>query len=71
MAYTTDAALLQSVRDAIDAIVSGRVQSYRLGERNFTYLELSELRAMESDLGARVAKASTGGVAYASFGRPQ
>lgn len=63
MAYTTDAALLQQVRDAMSAILSGRAQSYTInlpggGMRSVTKLDLSDLRAMESDLVARIRAAS-------------
>ncbi len=71
MAYTTDAALLQDIRDAIQGIVSGRVQSYRIGDRNFTYVDLSELRALEADVNARVSASADGGLAVASLHRPR
>lgn len=71
MAYTTDAALLQDIRDAIQALVVGRVKSYRIGDRNFDYNDLSELRDLERDWSQRVALATDGGLAVASFHRPQ
>lgn len=71
MAYTTDAALLQDVRDAIQALIVGRVKAYRIADRNFTYNELGELRAIEKDLVTRVALADTGGVGVVSFNGAQ
>ncbi len=55
MAYTTDAALLADVRDAIQKIVSGGVGEYRVGQRTVTYLDLADLRKMEADLDRKTA----------------
>jgi hypothetical protein len=56
------AARLASVSDAIDALVSGRVAEYTIGERRFTYLKLGELREMEKDLRAQLAAEQAGGM---------
>ncbi len=70
MAYTTDAALLADVRDAIQHIVSGKAAEYRVGQRDLTYLKLSELRDMEADLVRKTApQAVRSGVALARFRR--
>lgn len=70
MAYTTDAALLADVRDAIQKLVSGAVQEYRIGQRNVTYLDLDDLRKMEADLVRKTATpAERSGVALARFRR--
>lgn len=70
MAYTDDTALLATVNSAIEAIVSGRVQEYRIGARTVTYVDLKELRATRDDLERRITNtASGGGIAHATFRR--
>lgn len=70
MAYTTDAALLADVRDAIQFLVSGKVAEYRVGQRNLAYLKLSDLREMEADLARKTATpAVRSGIALARFRR--
>jgi len=72
VAYTDDATLLQNVRDAITAIVTGGVQSYTIGlpgggSRTVTKIHLAELRKMEADLVARINQASRGRFGVAVF----
>jgi len=55
----TPAERLQIVRDAIDALITGRVRSYTIAGRTVTYLDLKDLRAQEEMLAAEV----SGGVA--------
>lgn len=72
MAYSTKAALLQKVRDAIEAIVTSRVESTRLADNEFRHLPLEQLLKMEKAYEADVARETRGsGVALARFGRPR
>ncbi len=63
MAYTTDADLLQQVRNALHAIVVARAQSYTInmgasGSRTVTKLNIEELRKWEADLEAKIEAAA-------------
>lgn len=52
------AELLSTVEDAIDSLVTGRVQSYEVEGRSFTYVDLRELRLMRSQLRRELAAQS-------------
>lgn len=44
------ATLLGYVEDAISSLTQGLVQSYKIDGREFTYLDLAELRRMRTQL---------------------
>jgi hypothetical protein len=44
------AELLSTVETAIDSLVTGKVQSYQVEGRSFTYVDLRELRLMRTQL---------------------
>lgn len=69
MAYTTDTQLLADVNDAIDALVTGRVEEYSLGSRRVRYADLRNLREFRAELERRISMATTGGVGLVNFGR--
>jgi len=56
----TDAALLISTREAIDALTTGNVQSYALNGRTVTRLNLTELWDQVNRLEARIARSTRG-----------
>ena len=43
-----------ALTDAVSALISGRVQSYTLGNRSLTYANLKDLRALQDDITARI-----------------
>ena len=55
-------ARLTKVRAAIDWILDGNVQSRAIAGRSLTVLSLTELRAMEKDLEAELARVQAGGL---------
>jgi len=65
-------ARLVKVRAAIDWILDGNVQSRSIAGRSLTTLPLAELRTMEKDLEAELARTQAGGVGgvVIRFGRP-
>lgn len=40
--------------EAVSALISGRVQSYTLGNRSLTYANIKDLRALMDDAAARI-----------------
>ena len=66
------AARLVKVRAAIDWILDGNVQSRAIAGRSLTVLDLSELRDMEKDLEAELARVQAGSIGgvVIRFGRP-
>jgi len=69
-AYTTDAELLQAVRNQLRALADDIVQSYSVGRRSVTRKKIDELREWERELVNRIEYATSGGYAYASLNRP-
>ena len=47
---TEDKELLKALKAARIALLTGRVQSYKIGSRSLTYLNLSEINDMIADL---------------------
>lgn len=69
MPYTTKADRLQKIRDAIDAILVGGVESMRLVDHEFRALNLAQLRALEREYELEAERESRGSVALARFRR--
>lgn len=69
MPYTDDTALLQTIRNALFALIDGGVASYRIGDREFTKLDLDDLRAMEREYAVRVQSLSSPTLVLAEFNR--
>lgn len=68
----SDSEILEAVREAIYATVTGNYQSLSASGRNLVRLSLKELREMEQDYAARVQEATAGGgVALVRFDEPQ
>ena len=65
-------ARLTKVRAAIDWILDGNVASRAIAGRSLTVLSLVDLRAMERDLEAELARVQAGGLrgVVVRFGRP-
>ena len=65
-------ARLVKVRAAIDWILDGNVTSRAIAGRSLTVLDLSQLRAMEVDMEAELARVQAGGLRGVGvrFGRP-
>lgn len=71
MAAQTDTELLAATRAAIDALTTGKVKSYTIGDRTVTYHDLSELWTQVSRLESRIARTATGArAAVVRFGNP-
>ena len=66
MAYTTDAAELQKIRDALSKLRETPLEWYSIADLQVHYRKISELEASERKLLARM----TSGVALATFRRP-
>lgn len=49
------ATLLSHVEDAIASLTQGKLQSYKIDGREFTFLDLGELKRMRRDLKREVA----------------
>lgn len=62
------ATLLTSVESAITALLSGGAESYSIGSRTVTKLDLADLFEQRRILQAEVARSSSG-VSYAKFVR--
>lgn len=65
MAYIDPTTTLQSIRDAIDAIlVSGGVTRLQIGDKEVVF-DLKQLRELEAEYARRVARETSGGIGYA------
>lgn len=70
MASKTDAELLESTREAIDALTTGGVESYSLNGRSVTKLNLKELWDQVTTLEKRISRTSNGMFGVAEFQDP-
>lgn len=55
----TSAELLTEVDTAISALLSKQVQSYKVGEKEYTFVDLGELRRWRRELQREVAQQKT------------
>ena len=65
----TAASLLAQVDSAIEALVNGGAQSYSIGQRQVTKLDLSELFEMRNTLAIQAHREANGAFSLAKIGR--
>ncbi len=60
---------LQKVRDAIDALVAGKIASYTVGSRSVTKVDLPSLEQLERRLAAQLVRERGHDTSFADFDR--